>query len=562
MKKSWKVIESDEELLKKISSDNNISLLLANLLINRNIVNSEDITKYLNPTRSDFYDPFLMPDMDKAIQRIEQAIDNNEKAIIFGDYDVDGITATSLLLKFFKDCNYLVDYYIPNRLDEGYGLNEEAVRKIAKDGYTLIITVDCGITCNAEVELANSLGIDVVVTDHHEPGDELPKAIAVVDCKRKDNTYPFNALAGVGVALKICQAICQKRNLEENTILKYLDIVAIGTISDIVPLVDENRIIAKLGLRLIEQTRNIGLRSLINSIGFKNFDSTMVSFGIAPRINACGRMGFEQEALDLFLTDSVTKAKELTTNLNKYNAQRQEIEKTIFEQAVEKIEKEHLYEDNIIVVGNENWHNGVIGIVSSKISELYLKPSILIDYQGNIGKGSGRSVLGFDLHEALMQSSELLEKFGGHSMAVGLTINVDKVDDFRKHINKIAENLNINDIQSYLLIDQEISIKDLNYTTLNELKSLEPYGESNRVPVFIYKNVRIDSIRSLSDGKHLRISFKDNGVVVDGIGFNLGKYANDYVIGDKVDIACQIEENIFNGVSRIQLNIKDLRRAY
>ena len=196
MKKSWKIIESDEELLKKVSSENDISLLLANLLINRNIVNSEDITKYLNPTRRDFYDPFLMPDMDKAIQRIEQAIDNNEKAIIFGDYDVDGITATSLLLKFFKDCNYLVDYYIPNRLDEGYGLNEEAVRKIAKDGYTLIITVDCGITCNAEVELANSLGIDVVVTDHHEPGDELPKAIAVVDCKRKDNTYPFRGLAG------------------------------------------------------------------------------------------------------------------------------------------------------------------------------------------------------------------------------------------------------------------------------------------------------------------------------------------------------------------------------
>ena len=562
MKKSWKIAQSNEELINKVSVENDISILLATILVNRNIVNSEDITKYLNPTRHDFYDPFLMPDMDKAIARINQAIDNNEKTIIFGDYDVDGITATAVMLKFFKDCDFKVDNYIPNRLDEGYGLNEEAVKKIAEAGYTLIITVDCGITCNAEIELANSLGIDVVITDHHEPGDELPNAIAIVDCKRKDNTYPFNALAGVGVALKICQAICQKRNIEENTILKYLDIVAIGTISDIVPLVDENRIIAKLGLRLIEQTRNIGLRSLINSIGFKNVDSTMVSYGIAPRINACGRMGFEQEALDLFLTESISKAKELTANLNKYNAQRQDIEKTIFEQAVEKIEKEQLYNDNIIVVGNENWHNGVIGIVSSKISELYLKPSILIDFQGKVGKGSGRSVLGFDLHEALMQSSEYLEKFGGHSMAVGLTIDVDKVEDFKKHINKVADDLNLNEIESYLLIDKEITIKDLNYKTLNELKSIEPYGESNRVPVFIYKNARIDSIRALSDGKHLKISFRDNGVVVDGIGFNLGKYANDYVIGDKVDIACQIEENIFNGVSRIQLNIKDIRKAY
>lgn len=562
MKKKWEILANDVNTIKEIAEENNISTLLANILINRGITEKRQIEQFINPTRNDFYDPFLMPDMDKAIDRIMKAIQNQEKVIIYGDYDVDGITATSVLTKFLKDCNFEVDNYIPNRLSEGYGLNEDAIKWIAKEEYTLIITVDCGITGCDEVRLANSLGIDVVITDHHEPAEELPNAIAVVDCKRKDNQYPCNSLAGVGVAFKICQALCTKLNMEENTILKYLDIVAIGTISDIVPLVDENRIIAKLGLRLIEQTRNIGLKSLVSNLGFKKYDSAMVSFGIAPRINACGRMGFEQEALELFLTNNINEAKQLTNNLNKYNAKRQEIEKTILDQAISKIEKEHLDEDSIIVVGNENWHNGVIGIVSSKISELYLKPSILIDYQDGVGKGSGRSIPGFDLHEALMQSSEYLDKFGGHSMAVGLTIDVNKVDDFRKYINKIASNQKIDEIQSYLLIDQEITFKDLNYNILNELKELEPFGESNNMPNFIYKNLKIDSIRSLSEGKHLKISFKDGGYTIDGIGFNLGKYANDYIIGDKVDVVCQLEENIYNGISKIQLNIQDIRKAY
>ena len=562
MKKKWEILANDVNTIKEIAEENNISTLLANILFNRGITEKRQIEQFINPTRNDFYDPFLMPDMDKAIDRIMQAIQKQEKVIIYGDYDVDGITATSVLTKFLKDCNFEVDHYIPNRLSEGYGLNEDAIKWIAKEEYTLIITVDCGITGCDEVKLANSLGIDVVITDHHEPAEELPNAIAVVDCKRKDNQYPCNSLAGVGVAFKICQALCTKLNMDENTILKYLDIVAIGTISDIVPLVDENRIIAKLGLRLIEQTRNIGLKSLVSNLGFKKYDSAMVSFGIAPRINACGRMGFEQEALELFLTNNINEAKQLTNNLNKYNAKRQEIEKTIFEQAIAKIEKEHLDEDNIIVVGNENWHNGVIGIVSSKISELYLKPSILIDYQDGVGKGSGRSIPGFDLHEALMQSSMYLDKFGGHSMAVGLTIDINKVDDFREYINKIASNQKIDEIQSYLLIDQEITFKDLNYNILNELKELEPFGESNNMPNFIYKNLKIDSIRSLSEGKHLKISFKDGGYTIDGIGFNLGKYANDYIIGDKVDVVCQLEENIYNEISKIQLNIQDIRKAY
>ena len=562
MKKKWEILANDVNTIKEIAEENNISTLLANILFNRGITEKRQIEQFINPTRNDFYDPFLMPDMDKAIDRIMQAIQKQEKVIIYGDYDVDGITATSVLTKFLKDCNFEVDHYIPNRLSEGYGLNEDSIKWIAKEEYTLIITVDCGITGCNEVKLANSLGIDVVITDHHEPAEELPNAIAVVDCKRKDNQYPCNSLAGVGVAFKICQALCTKLNMDENTILKYLDIVAIGTISDIVPLIDENRIIAKLGLRLIEQTRNIGLKSLVSNLGFKKYDSAMVSFGIAPRINACGRMGFEQEALELFLTNNINEAKQLTNNLNKYNTKRQEIEKTIFEQAIAKIEKEHLDEDNIIVVGNENWHNGVIGIVSSKISELYLKPSILIDYQDGVGKGSGRSIPGFDLHEALMQSSMYLDKFGGHSMAVGLTIDINKVDDFRNYINKIASNQKIDEIQSYLLIDQEITFKDLNYNILNELKELEPFGESNNMPNFIYKNLKIDSIRSLSEGKHLKISFKDGGYTIDGIGFNLGKYANDYIIGDKVDVVCQLEENIYNGISKIQLNIQDIRKAY
>ena len=324
MVKKWQIYETDNEKVNELIKKYNLNLLLATILVNKNITEEKVLNKFLHPTRKDFYDPFLMPDMDLAIDRILKAIDNKEKIIIYGDYDADGITSITVLKSFFKDLGIDVDSYIPNRLDEGYGLNKPAVKQIVEKGYELMITVDCGISAIEEIKYANELGIDIVVTDHHEVGETLPDAIAVVDAKRKDNIYPCRDLAGVGVVFKLIQALSIKLNLKEEAYLKYLDIVCIGTISDIVPLVDENRVITKLGLMLVNQTRNVGLKSLLISSGYKKIDSTTISFGVAPRINACGRMGHAEEALKLFLSDNIVEVQELTKKLNDYNIKRQE----------------------------------------------------------------------------------------------------------------------------------------------------------------------------------------------------------------------------------------------
>ena len=422
MNKKWEYYICDQDKVNEISKKFNIDRLLATILVNRGICKEDEIRKFLEPTREDFHDPFLLPDMDIAVDTIIKAIEEKENILIYGDYDVDGITSISVLQKFLEERGMNVANHIPNRLEEGYGLNKEAIKQIADDGYKLIITVDCGISGIEEIEYANSLGIRTIITDHHEPLDELPKAIAVVDAKRKDNKYPFNQLAGVGVVFKLIQAIGIKLGLNEKEYLKYLDLVCVGTISDIVPLVDENRVIAKLGLKLVNVTRNLGLKYLLQATGYKQIDSNAISFGIAPRINACGRMGHETEALDIFLSNDIDEVKELTEKLNNYNKTRQETEKKIVEEALELIEKNKENEKSAIVLGSSGWHHGVIGIVSSKITETYFKPSILVSFENGIAKGSGRSIPGFDLHEALCKSSKYLEKYGGHSMAVGLSL--------------------------------------------------------------------------------------------------------------------------------------------
>ena len=562
MNKKWEFYNQEQEKVNKLVEKFNISELLATVLVNRNIVNEKDVELFLNPTRNDFHDPYLMPDMKSAVKRIIQAINNNEKTIIYGDYDVDGITSITVLSKFLKARGLDVGAYIPNRLNEGYGLNKEAIKKIADEGYKLIITVDCGISGTEEVKYAYSLGMEVIVTDHHEPLEELPKALAVIDCKRKDNKYPFNSLAGVGVAFKVIQAIGIELKIDEKEYLKYLDIVAIGTISDIVPLIDENRVIAKLGLKLVEVTKSPGVRALLNASAYKEVNSNTVSFGIAPRINACGRMGHERDALDLFLTENIVEANRITNILNEYNKERQNIEKRIFEEAVAKIEKDHLDKNNSIVLGSENWHHGVIGIVASKITELYFKPGILICFEENVGKGSGRSIPGFDLHGALCATSEYLEKYGGHEMAVGLSLKQDKFQEFIKAFEEKAEQAHTEEIVPVVKIDKEISLKDITLENVKSLNLLEPFGEANKTPIFIYRNLKIDSIRALSEGKHLKLTLKDANTIINAIGFNMGKYSEEYQLGDKIDIIGVLEINSFNGVESVQINMKDLRRSY
>ncbi len=561
MKKKWQYYEQQTELVKQIAKEHNISELLARILINRGIVEEEAIRIFLNPKRDDFHNPFLMLDMEKATKRIIKAIKNKEKTIIYGDYDVDGITSITVLKQFLEERGLDVDYYIPNRLEEGYGLNKEAVQEIAKKEYTLMITVDCGISGIEEIDLANSEGIETIVTDHHEQLDTLPNAYAIINPKRKDNTYPFRGLAGVGVVFKLIQALSLELGLDEKEYLKYLDIVCIGTISDIVPLINENRVIAKLGLMLVKCTKNIGLRELIKETGYKNINSTMISFGIAPRINACGRMGRQEEALQLFLTKDVEKAKEITKHLEKYNVERQETEKSIFKQAMQKLEKEDLENISSIVLAGENWHHGVIGIVASRITEKYFKPTILICIDGNEGKGSGRSIPGFDLHQALVDSSKFLKKYGGHEMAVGLSLEKDKINDFKKNFEKISENKNVKQLIPVINIDCEIMKKDLNKETIEQIKLLEPFGEMNKQPLVVYKNLKIVSIRSLSEGKHLKLMLKDDNETINAIGFNLGELANEYLIGDKIDIVGILETNTYNGQEQIQINIRDIMKS-
>ena len=562
MNKKWEFYNSDMNKVKEISDKFGISELLSAVLVNRGIVNEEDVKLFLNPTRSDFHDPYLMPDMKLAVDRIIKAIENNEKTIIYGDYDVDGITSITVLTRFLKERGLDVSSYIPNRLDEGYGLNKDAIKNVADQGYKLIITVDCGISGTEEVNYAYSLGMEVIVTDHHEPLEELPKALAVIDCKRKDSKYPFNSLAGVGVAFKLAQAIGIRLNLEEKEYLKFLDIVCIGTISDIVPLIDENRVIAKLGLKLVEQTRSPGVRSLLNAAAYKEVNSNTVSFGIAPRINACGRMGHERDALDLFLTENIVEANRITEKLNEYNKKRQEIEKRMFEEAVQKIEQENINEKNAIVLGGEDWHHGVIGIVASKITELYYKPSILICFEGEEGKGSGRSIAGFDLHAALCSSSNDLEKYGGHEMAVGLSLKNNMFEDFKLNFEKLAEIAHTEEFVPVIKIDKEINLKDISIENVKGLNLLEPFGEANKTPIFIYRNLRIDSIRALSEGKHLKLTLKDGNTIINAIGFNMGSYSEEYLIGDKIDVVGILEINSFNGIENVQINMRDIRKSY
>ena len=560
MNKKWEVNKYNENEVNELLKECNISRLLAILLCSRGIVAKEQVDLYLSPTRKDFYNPFLMPDMQKAVDRIINAIKNKEKVIIYGDYDVDGITSTTVLKQFLAERGLIVDWYIPNRLNEGYGLNKNAIKEINDKGYKLIITVDCGISALEEIKYANDLGMEVIVTDHHEPVEVLPQCLAVVDAKRKDNIYPYNQLAGVGVVFKLIQALSIKLNLEEKEFLKFLDLVAVGTISDIVPLKDENRVIAKLGLKLVEVTKNIGLKTLISVLGFKKIDSTAISFGVAPRINASGRMGVQEKALNLFLTDNYEEAKKITQELNEFNNDRQAEEQKIFKEALEMLKKEN--NKSCIILGNENWHHGVIGIVASKITDMYFKPSILLCFEGNEGKGSGRSIPGFDLHKALMECSKDIKKFGGHSMAIGITIEKDKFESFKNDFEKYAEQTNIKEIVPIVNIDAEISLKDLSIDIVKQLELLEPFGEANKMPQFLFKNMKIIAIRAISEGKHLKLKLKQDNYIIDAIGFNMGELSNLYQIEDRIDVVGNIGVNTFNGMENLQINIKDIRKAH
>ena len=568
MKKKWKQKNDDEirntnelERCRQIDKKFDTGMIVATILNDMHFKDDKEIEKFLKPKRTDFYNPFFMPDMEKAVSRITKALKNNENITIFGDYDADGITSTTILKRFFHDINKECNVYIPNRLNEGYGLNKNAIKKLSEDGTNLIITVDCGITAIEETKYAKELGIDIVITDHHESGEEIPDAEAVVDCKRKDNKYPFRELAGCGVAFKLTQALCKNLDLNENQALKYLDIACVGTISDVVPLVDENRVIVKLGMLLLKQTKNLGLKQIINNAHFKEFNSMSVAFGITPRINACGRLGHQGEALELFTTDNQEKATELAKKMDEYNIQRQLEEKRIYDEAITLLQEEAQTNGitNCIVLGHENWTPGVIGIVSSRITEKFYKPSILVCFDKDIAKGSGRSIEGFDLHKALMKCDKYLTNYGGHSLAAGLSLNTKDFEKFKNMINEYAEkNIKDEDLIPTINIDLKLEDSQLNIEDVEELKLLEPFGQSNEEPIFMITNLKVVSIKTLSDGKHLKLYLKNQNYL-DAIGFNLGERANELKIGDTIDIVGNLNINDFNNTKKVQMLLKDFK---
>ncbi|WP_054870078.1 single-stranded-DNA-specific exonuclease RecJ [Caloranaerobacter sp. TR13] len=557
-----KLYSEDYSSINEISNAFDISSITAKVIINRGIKTIEECENFINVSLKNLYNPFLLKDMDRAVERIIEAIQKNEQIWIYGDYDVDGITSTTILKLYLEKIGCNVEYYIPNRMTEGYGINKDAIDYIVHKGGQLIITVDCGITANDEVEYCIEKGIDIIITDHHLCESEIPNALAVINPNRKDSDYPFKKLAGVGVAFKLIQAISIKLN-SEIPIGEILPIVAIGTVADVVSLTSENRVLVKEGLALINRTENIGVQALLEVTGLKDKEISVghVGFVLGPRINAVGRLGSAKTGVELLTSKSIKEALILANELDKVNKERQEIEMKILKEAEEIIKNDDKYEkEKVLVIARENWHHGVIGIVASRICEKYFKPCILIAIEGKEGRGSARSIPTFDIYEGLSKVSKFFNKFGGHKQAAGLSIDREKIDSFRKEINEIAEKLLMEeDMIDEIKVDDILKVKDINYKIIEELKLLKPYGIGNPSPLFIIKDVKAINIKNVgSDGKHLKFSIKDDKDVMDCIGFNLGHKAQHINEGDSVDIVFVPDINIYMNEKKLQLNVKDI----
>ena len=559
LKHKGKVKETD--LSKKI----NISPEISQILNNRGINNEKDAEIFMNPSLEYLRDPFLMKDMDKAVKRIKKAIENNDNIYIYGDYDVDGVSSTSILYIYFKSINYPVKYYIPNRLEEGYGINEEAIRKISSDNCNLIITVDCGITSVKEVEIANELGIDVIITDHHECQSEIPNAYAIVNPKQVDCNYPFDMICGCGVAFKLIQALTDKEEFK-TSMYKYLEIVTLATICDIVPLVDENRIIVKNGLKLMKEGNNLGLRELIKVCGIEanKIGSSHIGYSVGPRINASGRLGYSYLGVQLFTTDSQEEAKEIANILESKNIERQMIESKMYKEAEEVMANDESYKDDkVLVIAHEGWQHGVIGIVASKLTEKYYKPTVLLTIEGDEATGSARSIKGFSIFEALESCKDLMNKFGGHDQAAGLALNRNNIMELKERINKIADySLSEEDLIENIKVEYELEEDSANLNLVDDLHKLEPFGMSNPSPRFIMRDLLLTNVYKMGKNKqHLKIIVEDKKAY-ECVGFNMSYLADNFEIGDKIDILFQLDENNFNNERKVQFLLKDIRLSH
>lgn len=563
LKKKWLLREFDKNRVIEISKKFQISPLTAIILYNRGVRDDEAVGRFLSRDLGYMHDPYLLKDMDKATDRILRARENGEKITIYGDYDVDGITAIAILYKHFQEMGIAVDYYVPDRMQEGYGINKEALDKIKDNGSTIIITVDTGITAVEESEYAKEIGLDVIITDHHECKEQIPSALAAIDPKRKDCSYPFKSLAGVGVVFKLIQALDENKSLPD-LMEKYADLLCLGTVADISPLIDENRVIVSEGLRRFKTTKNIGLKALIEvSAGEKEITTSTIGYTIAPRINASGRLGCASRSVELFLTDDVEKAKSLAQSLCEENSLRQQTEQKMFKEAMEYLEAHpEVKDDNIIVIPHENWHHGIVGIVSSKITEKFYKPSILFAIDGEDAKGSGRSVTGFNLFGVLENCSDLLEKFGGHELAAGLTIKSQNIEAFRKKVNDCAESgFTETSKTPTIMLDASIKVPYITMGTVYDINKLQPFGVDNPTPVFAVRNIKIHKISVMSEGRHLRMTLLKDGKYVDSVGFGMGEYYQYLEEGDFIDVAFALDINDYKGFQNVQMIIKDIKKT-
>ncbi len=562
--KKWIYYRADHHKLRQISRKFNISSLVAAVILNRGIQEPEEISMFLEKDIAKVYDPFLMKDMTKAVQRIKKAICEQEKMTVYGDYDVDGVTSTAILVKYLDGCGAHVDYYIPDRMDEGYGVNKQALQRLYENGTKLVITVDAGITAVEEVEFAKGLGLDFIITDHHECKEEIPKAYAIVNPKQQDCPYPFKELAGVGVVFKLIQGLAGKAQLGK-VINDYCDIVCLGTVADVVPLLGENRLIVDHGLKLMKNTDHLGLKALVKVSGLDNakIGTGAVGFMIAPRINAAGRIGSALRAAALFLTDDQKTAYEIARELNEENKKRQATEAQILDEAMRMIEQDFdLARQKVIVLYGEDWHHGVIGVVASRITDKFHRPSILIALEGDEGKGSGRSIRGFNLFEALTTCRDTLIKFGGHELAAGLTIDKKEISAFIEHIGEYADSHLCEDaLIPRIYIDCQIQAVDLTFDTVKQLEILEPFGMRNAGPVFSLCDAVISDIRVVGEGKHLKMRLEKDKIFVDAVGFNMGDYEKRFIAGDVVDVACTLGINSYQGKDKIQLTLKDIKMS-
>ncbi len=555
--KRWIFPEVDKELAGMLADDCGIDPLSAVIALSRGMSDPYDVEQFFE-TEPNFGDPYELSGMSEAVDRIHMALDENEKILVFGDYDCDGVTSTALLSGYLKEKNADVSYYVPDRENDGYGISKKAIEKAQQDGVSLIVTVDNGINAVAEVEYANELGVDVVVTDHHLLQGEIPNATAVVNPHiDTECDWIFSDLCGVGVAFKLVCAL--EGASQEELIYRYGDLVALGTVADIVPLKSENRAIVSVGLGLINRRQNNGIKALIEVSNSKYINAGNAAFTLCPRINAAGRMANADLAVKLLMSESYDDALYYAGCLDRLNSERQSAEQAIFEEACEIIERDGLKNDRVIVVNGNGWHVGIIGIVASKLCEKYGKPAIVISNNGERSVGSGRSISGFSLFDALTFSSDTLVKFGGHELAAGLTVDEENIEDFRKEINRYAKTKT--KAFQQIKIDCRLKPRALNLDVAKSLKSFEPYGAGNPTPIFGVTECTLIGVQSLANGKHIRLKLRRDNIDFYAIMFGVGPDSFSFKIGEAVDLAVTLDVNVYNNTESVSVIVKGIRKS-